>query len=149
MKFFKKPLHFIMAFAFLATTASFAQDKVSETELTNFANAYTEIQVVNEKAQTEMVKVIENSGMEIQTFNVMYQASMNPNAPMPAEVTEADTKKYEEVVVEIEKMQPVFQKEMETAIADNNLTVDRYQQVVTMLQTDPELQQKLQSKLQQ
>ncbi|MEX2349891.1 MAG: DUF4168 domain-containing protein [Flavobacteriaceae bacterium] len=149
MKFFKKPLHFIMAFAFIATTASFAQDKVSETELTNFANAYTDIQVVNEKAQTEMVKVIENSGMKIETFNVMYQASQNPNAPMPAEVSETDTKKYEEVVVEIEKMQPVFQKEMETAIADNNMTVERYQQVVTMLQTDPELQQKLQAKMQQ
>lgn len=149
MKFLKKPLHFIMALAFVATTSAFAQDKVSETELTNFANAYTEIQGVNEKAQTEMVKVIENSGMEIETFNVMYQASQNPNAPMPAEVSEADNKKYEEVVVEIEKMQPVFQQKMEEAIADNNLTVERYQQVVTMLQTDPELQQKLQSKIQQ
>ncbi len=149
MRFIKKPLHFIMALALVATTSTFAQDKVSETELTNFANAYTEIQMVNEKAQTEMVKVIENSGMEIETFNVMYQASQNPNAPMPAEVSEADNKKYDEVVVEIEKMQPVFQKEMENAIADNNLTVERYQQVVTMLQTDPELQQKLQSKMQQ
>ncbi len=149
MKFFKKPLHFIMALAFIATTASFAQDKVSETELTNFANAYTEIQGVNQKAQTEMVKVIENSGMKIETFNVMYQASQNPNAPMSAEVTDEDTKTYEIIVMEIEKMQPVFQKEMEGAIADNNMTVERYQQVVTLLQTDPELQQKLQSKLQQ
>lgn len=149
MRFIKKPLHFIMALAFVATTSTFAQDKVSETELTNFANAYTEIQMVNEKAQTEMVKVIEDSGMEIETFNVMYQASQNPNAPMPAEVSEADNKKYDAIVVKIEKLQPVFQKEMETAIADNNLTVERYQQVVTLLQTDPELQQKLQSKMQQ
>ncbi|MEX0998023.1 MAG: DUF4168 domain-containing protein [Flavobacteriaceae bacterium] len=149
MRLVKKPLQFIMALALVVTTSTFAQEKVSETELTNFANAYTEIQMVNEKAQSEMVKVIENSGMEIQTFNMMYQASQNPNAQMPAEVSDADNKKYDEVIVEIQKMQPVFQKEMETAIADNNLTVERYQQVVSILQTDQELQQKLQAKMQQ
>ncbi len=147
MKFIRKPLPFMLAMLFMASTA-FSQDKVSDTELTNFANAYAEVQGVNEKAQNEMVKVIENSGMEIQTFNMMYQASQNPNAPMPADVSEADTKKYEEVVVKIEKMQPVFQKEMEEVIVENNLTVERYQQVVAQLQTDPELQEKLQSRLQ-
>lgn len=147
MKFIKKPLPFVLAMLFMATTA-FSQGEVSDTELTNFANAYTEIQEVNEKAQTQMTKVIEDSGMEIQTFNMMYQASQNSAVEMPTEATQADTEKYEEVVVQIEKMQPTFQKEMEDAIVDNNLTVERYQQVVTQLQTDPELQQKLQSRLQ-
>ncbi|MCR9183015.1 MAG: DUF4168 domain-containing protein [Flavobacteriaceae bacterium] len=149
MRLVHKPLHFIIALALVVTTSTFAQEKVSDTELTNFANAYTEIQMVNEKAQSEMVKVIENSGMEIQTFNMMYQASQNPNAQIPVKVSDEDNKLYDEVIVEIEKLQPVFQKEMEMAIADNNLSIERYQQVVSMLQTDQELQQKLQAKMQQ
>lgn len=147
MKFIRKPLPFMLAMLFMATTA-FSQEKVSDTELTNFANAYSEIQGVNEKAQNQMVEVIEKSGMEIQTFNMMYQAAQNPNAPMPAEVSETDTEKYEKVVMEIEKMQPVFQKQMEEVIVENNLSVERYQQVVAQLQTDTELQEKLQSRLQ-
>jgi len=145
MKFIKKPLPFVLAMLFMATTA-FSQDKVSDTELTNFANAYTEIQQVNEKAQEEMTAVIEESGMEITTFNMMYQASQTQ--VIPEGVTQEDAQKFEEVVTEIEKMQPKFQKEMENVIVENDLTIERYQQVVVQLQTDPELQQKLQSRLQ-
>lgn len=147
MKFIKNPFSLIFALLFVATTA-YSQDKVSDTELTKFANAYTDIQLVNEKAQNEMTSLIENSGMEIATFNVLYQSSQNPNTPTPAEVSKEDTKKFEAVVVEIEKLQPKFQKEMEAAVIKNDMTIERYQQVVTQLQTDPELQQKLQQKLQ-
>lgn len=135
----------MLAMLFITTTA-FSQDKVSDTELTNFANAYTEIQGVNEKAQEEMTTVIQESGMEITTFNMMYQASQTQ--VVPEGVSQEDAKKFEEVVTEIQKMQPKFQKEMEEVIVDNNLTIERYQQVVAQLQTDPELQQKLQTRLQ-
>lgn len=145
MKFIRKPLPFMLAMLFITTTA-FSQDKVSDTELTNFANAYTEIQGVNEKAQEEMTTVIQESGMEITTFNMMYEASQTQ--VVPEGVSQKDAKKFEEVVTEIQKMQPKFQKEMEEVIFDNNLTIERYQQVVAQLQTDPELQQKLQTRLQ-
>lgn len=147
MKLFQKPFTLILALLFVAT-AAYSQDKVSDTELTKFANAYTDIQLVNEKAQNEMTTVIEKSGMDIATFNALYQAAQNPNAPAPAEVSEEDTKKFEATVVEIEKLQPKFQKEMEDAVIKNDITIERYQQVVAQLQTDPELQQKLQEKLQ-
>lgn len=147
MKFIKNPVTLVLSLLFIATSA-FSQEKISDTELTNFAKAYTDIQNINENAQNEMTNVIEKSGMEISTFNVMYQAAQNPNAPMPENVSEADTKKFEEVVVEIEKLQPKFQKEMEDAVVSNNISIERYQQVVTQLQTNPELQQKLQEKLQ-
>lgn len=147
MKFFKIPLHLLLA-AFFISTTSFGQDKVSDAELTNFANAFTDIQVVNQNAQTEMVQVIESSGMEIETFNLLYQATQSETPMIPEGVSQEDAEKFETVVTQIETLQPKFQKQMEEAIVDNNLSVDRYQQVMAMVQTDPELQQKLQSRLQ-
>jgi len=147
MRFFKKPLTLVLAVFFVAT-AAFSQDKVSDKELTDFANAFTDIQMVNQNAQTEMVKVIEDSGMQIETFNALYQAAQSPTPVEPEGVTKEDTENFEAVVTKIEQMQPKFQKQMEEAISKNNLSVERYQQMMAMVQTDEELQQKLQSKLQ-
>lgn len=147
MRFFKNPFTFVLAMLFVATTA-FSQEKVSDQELTNFANAFTDIQMVNQNAQTEMVKVIEDTGMQIETFNVLYQANQSPTPVEPEGVSKEDTEKFETIVAKIEQMQPKFQKQMEDAISENDLSVERYQQMMAMLQTDEELQQKLQSKLQ-
>lgn len=147
MRLFKKSFTLVLAMFFVAT-AAFSQDKVSDQELTNFANAFTDVQTVNQNAQTEMVKVIEDSGMQIETFNVLYQSAQSPTPEVPEGVSKEDTEKFETVVTKIEQMQPKFQKQMEDAISENDLSVERYQQMMAMLQTDEELQQKLQSKLQ-
>lgn len=146
MRFFKKPFTLVLAMLFVVT-AAFSQDKVSDKELTNFANAFTDIQMVNQNAQTEMVKVIEDSGMQIETFNVLYQAAQSQTPAVPEGVSKEDTEKFEVVATKIEQLQPKFQKQMEEAIIENELSVERYQQMMAMLQTDEELQQKLQSKL--
>jgi len=147
MNFFKKPLTLVLAMFFVVTVA-FSQDKVTDKELTNFANAFTEIQMVNQNAQTEMVKVIQDSGMQIETFNALYQATQSPTTIIPEGVSQEDAEKFETVATKIEQMQPKFQKQMEDAISENDLSVERYQQMIAMLQTDEKLQQKLQSKLQ-
>lgn len=149
MKLVKRPLQLMIALLFIATTTAFGQEKISDSELTNFANAFIGIQQVNQDSQSKMVVVIEGSGMDIATFNSLYQALQNPNAPAPEGITEEDKEKFQEVTTELKKMQPAFQKEMENIIAENNLTVDRYQQMITLVQADTELQQRLQSKMQQ
>ncbi len=147
MNFFKKPLTLVLAMFFVATVA-FSQDKVTDKELTNFANAFTEIQMVNQNAQSEMVKVIQDSGMQVETFNALYQATQSPTPIIPEGVSQEDAENFETVATKIEQMQPKFQKQMEDAISENDLSVERYQQMIAMLQTDEKLQQKLQSKLQ-
>jgi len=147
MKFLETTLTFVTAMFFVSISA-LSQEKVSDQELTNFANAFTNIQVVNQNAQTEMVKVIEESGMQVETFNLLYQAAQSPTPVEPEGVSTEDTEKFEVVVAKIEQMQPKFQKQMEDAIFENDLSVERYQQMMAMIQTDEELQQKLQSKLQ-
>lgn len=119
---------------------------VSDTELTQFATVYKEIQVVTAKAQEEMTKTVEDNGFEVERFNTLYVASQNPEKPL--EATPEEVEKLEVVMTKIEKMQPVYQKKMETVITKENMSVERYQEVAMAVQTDTELQQRLQAKLQ-
>lgn len=118
---------------------------VDDQELAKFADAYQGLRMVNQEAQQKMVKVVENEGFEIQKFNEMYQTSMNPNKELDA--TEEEMKKYKATVQKIEGMQGEFQEKMEEVITGQGLSLDRYEKLAMALQSDPEMQQRLQQML--
>jgi len=154
----KKIAGLLFAFALLGSASVFAQTQlpqqqqqtvevdVSDEELSKFADAYQKIRMVNQQAQQEMAKKVEESGFDIQRFNEIHQASLDPNTEVDA--TEDELTKHKEVVSEIEGMQGEFQKEMENAISEEGLDVARYEKIAMALQTDTELQQRLQQLMQ-
>lgn len=149
----------LFAFTLISSAGVFAQTQpmpqqqqqqvdvdVSDAELAKFADAYQKIRMVNQKAQQEMVKKVEDGGFDVQRFNKIHQASLDPNTEVDA--TEEEMSKHKEVVADIEGMQGKFQKEMEDAISDEGLEVKRYEKIAMALQTDTELQQRLQKLMQ-
>ncbi|MDT0642918.1 DUF4168 domain-containing protein [Zunongwangia sp. F363] len=146
----------LMAMCMLFTIGAFAQTQpmpqqqkvevdVDDSELANFAEAYQEIRMINQQAQQKMMAVVKDEGLEIQQFNKMYQASMNPNTEM--EATAEQKEKYESAVETIEGMQGQFQDQMENAISEKGFTMERYEKLAMALQTDQEMQQRLQEML--
>lgn len=117
------------------------QIEVSDAELEKFAQAYQRIRLAEQQAQQEMIAVVEDHDLEIQTFNEIHQAKMQ-NQPVTA--SEEDQKKHSEAVAEIEAMQPEIQANMEEIITNQGLTVERYQEIATAMQADPQLQERLQ-----
>jgi hypothetical protein len=118
---------------------------VDDQELAKFADAYQGLRMVNQEAQQKMVKVVEDEGFEIQKFNEMYQTSMNPNEEL--EASDEEMKKYEATVQKIEGMQGEFQERMEEVISEQGFTMERYEKLAMALQSDPEMQQRLQQML--
>ncbi len=158
----KKIASFLFIFAVVASASVFAQTPqqmppqqqgqevdvdVSDDELSKFANAYQGITVVNQEAQQKMVKVVEDNGFDIQRFNEIHQASLDPNQEV--EVSEEEEAKHKEVVDEIEGMQGEFQKDMEDIIEKEGLEIERYEELAMALQSSQELQQRLQAMMQQ
>lgn len=150
----KKVASFLFFFTVMGTFASFAQTpqlpqqqqqqpkvEVSDSELTKFANAFQGIRMVNQEAQQEMMQVVEEGGMDVQKFNEIHQASMDP--AVEVEASEAELKKHQEITSELEEMQGTFQAKMEKVITDADLTLERYEQIAMGLQSDPELQERL------
>lgn len=119
---------------------------VSDDELSKFAQAYQGIMVVNQEAQQKMLATVEEEGFDVQRFNEIHQASLDPNQEV--EVTAEEEAKHKKTVEKIQGMQEEFQSQMEQVIEKEGLTVERYEQVAMALQTDTELQQRLQRMMQ-
>ena len=143
-----------LLFVFAVGTASVAaqnttmpqqQEKieVSDAELTEFAEVFQKMRMMNQKVQQEMMAVVQGEELELQRFNEIHQANMDPNKDV--ETTKEEDKKYKAVVAEFEVIQPEFQKKMQEVIAESDLSMERYQQLAMALRSDAELQQRLQS----
>ncbi|WP_026915562.1 DUF4168 domain-containing protein [Christiangramia portivictoriae] len=122
------------------------QIEVTDSELNEFAEVFQKMRMVNQEAQQEMMQVVQGQEMDLQRFNEIHQANMDPNKEI--ETTEAESKKYKIVVAELEEIQPQFQQRMEKLIGESELSKERYQEMVMALQKDPALQQRLQKVLQ-
>lgn len=130
--------------AMIGTFGLFAQEKeVSDTELTQFANAYQEMQIQSQAAQKEMVKIIEAEGMDVQRFSIIQQASMDPNQEV--EATEAEMKMRDNAIAKMQKMQPELEKEATEKILASGLTMERFEALAAVIQNDQALQQRLQA----
>lgn len=137
-------------FAFLFITGSVvAQEKVSDVELGNFANAVMSIQTINMEAQSTMMEVVSQSGFELDRFNEIYQAAMTEDAQTLSSLTEEETKKFEGILERFDAMQAVFQKQMEAAVAKEEITLERFDAIAEMMENDFALQTRLQALMEQ
>ncbi|MEX0966057.1 MAG: DUF4168 domain-containing protein [Bacteroidia bacterium] len=145
----KKITSLLMIILFGAT-AGFAQTEtqkeVSEKEIEQFAAAFQEVQSVNQEAQQKMVGAVEEQGFDVQRYNEIQQAQQNPEAEI--ELTPEENKNYEAVVQELGTIQTEAQKKMEEKIEEHGLSIERYQEIASQMQRDPELQKKLQEHMQ-
>jgi len=120
-----------------------AQDKVSDTELNKFADAFQVVQMENQKVQQEMMTMITESGMDVQRFTAIQQQTSNPDVEVEATAEEKET--FKTIMGKITEMQPQIETRMERLVADAGMTVERFQEIGTSLQTDKELQTRLQA----
>lgn len=153
MKKFFSSLLFVLAIGTASVMAQNAplpqqQEKieVSDAELTQFAEVFQKMRMMNQEVQKEMMAVVENEELELQRFNEIHQANMDPNKEI--QTTEEEDQKYKAVVAEFEVIQPEFQKKMEEVITESDLSMERYQQLAMALRSDAELQQRLQAIMQ-
>jgi len=149
MKKFFSSLLFVVAVGTASVTAQSTtmpqqQEKieVSDAELSQFADVFQKMRMMNQEAQKEMMAVIQEEDLELQRFNEIRQAKMDPEKEV--ETTDVENKKYKAVVSELEEMQPELQKKMQEVIAGSDLSMERYQQLAMALRSDAELQQRLQ-----
>ena len=143
----------ILAAGMLSATLSFAQMapmpqqqnqsqiEVTNAELNKFAEVFQGLQVANQDIQRKMMAVIEAEEMDVATFNKIHKAKLE-NTDIDA--APEDIAKHGKAVAKIEVMQVDFQKEMETLIKDSGLSIERYQEIATAMQSNQKLQQRLQ-----
>lgn len=121
-----------------------AQDQnVTDAELTQFADAYMNVQVQNQEIQGEIMTLIEQEGLEVERFSQIQQASMNPNATSDA--TAEEIKKHATISAKIEKMQPELEKKAVKSIEATGISIERFEALASVIQEEAGLQQRLQA----
>ena len=120
-------------------------EDVTDEELNQFMSAIEQMQIINQSAQQEMIGAVQQEGMEVQRFSEIMQSQQDPN--QEANATSQEMEQYAAVNKSIEEVQIRVQQEMEEKIVESGLTLDRYQEIGAIVQSSPELQQKLQSML--
>lgn len=135
----------LFIFTTTAVTAQVGQKKVTDEELSKFGQTFQKIRMMNQQVQMNMAQVVSNEEMDIKRFNEIHKASLDP--AVEVEISGEEKEKYDEIVTQIEEIQLAFQSKIEETIKENGLTVERYQDIATRLQTDPELQERLKEEL--
>lgn len=159
-KFFKmhlKKIFGILLVFLIGTTTGFSQlpqqvsaqqpKEVGDEELEKFTLAFSEVQIIDQQLQEEMMSTVENKGIDVVRFNDYLEAQQNPS--LEFEANNLELEKFEATFKEIEGLHDSAEKEMQQAIVDNDLSVDRYQQIAMSVKEDPALLEKFQQHLQE
>ena len=119
---------------------------VSDEEIEKFVDAVKAIQSINQGAQQEMSKKIQDEGMDPQRFQEIQRSQQSQQ--QNANATEKEMKQYQNIMKEMESVQAGLQEDMKNAIEDAGLTMQRYQQIANAAQSDTTLMKRVQRKIQ-
>jgi Domain of unknown function (DUF4168) len=120
-----------------------AQSQVSQKELQQFANAVKKLQPIQENAQNQIVKVIQQENLSEKRFGEIYQSRRNPQAQPTAKVTPEENKRFDQANAKIEKIEQSTQGQMEQAVKGEGLDIQRFNQIFLSLRQNPEMLQKV------
>ena len=135
-----------LVFCFMTTSLIAQSQDVSDQELEKFATAFQQVRMINQSSQQKMMKAVTDEDLTVERFNVINQAEQNPNKEVQA--SDDELKKYKAAMSSVEAIQKEIQAQLQTKIKDIGLTVERFQQISTLLQKDKSLQQRLRALMQ-
>src|SRR5690554_345282 len=130
---------------FIGSMGLFAQvqQDISDVQLAQFADAYINMQKENQTAQSQVMTMIEEEGLEVERFSEIQQAASDPS--LESNATPEEVKKHATVMAKIEAMQDHFEERAIAGIEASGITMEEYQAIATALQQDQTLVTKLQA----
>jgi len=127
----------------MITAPFFAQNnQFSEKTLQKFADTYKEVRNENMTLQLNMITEIEDAGLTSDEFTKIHMLLKDPEKA--GEVSDAENRKYNIAVDNIEKLNQSIQESIERIIAKNGLKVETYHSIAKTSQNDTLLQRKIQ-----
>ncbi|MGB3344150.1 MAG: DUF4168 domain-containing protein [Aequorivita sp.] len=118
------------------------EEKVSDDELSKFADAYINLQIQNQEAQEEMMAIIEKEGLALDRFNAIQKSSIENTE---VEASDSEIKMHANITAKIKELQPGLVAKAKEGIESFGLTVEEFEKMVAAIQEDRALQQRLQT----
>lgn len=122
---------------------------VSDEELDTFIDALVSAQEVQMEFQQEMMAMIEEEGLDVDTFNKIAQAEQMGQSTEELDVSDEDMQNFENVSGKIQEAQADINEEVTAAVEDAGMEMSRFEEINQALQQDSDLQQRTQEKMQE
>ncbi len=122
---------------------------LSEEEVETFVDAIIAAQKVQGGAQEELVSIIEDEGLDIETYQQIAQASQQGQEPADSVIEDGDMEKFDSANESIQEAQEGIQSDVADAVEEAGMEMERFQEINQAVQQDPELQKQIRQKLQE
>ena len=142
--FFSFTLMFIVTGAYSVHAQEAPDANISDQELESFVKAAVKVEKIQKESEGEMVKAIQDEGLEPDRFVEINTLQQNPAADTENKVSEKELDNYNKAMKEVQTIQQGVQTEQVKAIEDEGLDVNRYVQIAKAVQQDPDLMKKVQ-----
>ncbi len=151
-KIFSAVLFFVVTL-FSCSAISFAQDmqlqpqmpeieEVTDEEIQRLVVVNNEIMPIQRELQMEQITAVEDGGMEVERFSQIANAMQQNMSPDDLDASSREMETFNELMQKIMELENEANEKIIGVIEDNDFELERFQQVFTALQTDPELQEK-------
>lgn len=131
---------------------------LSDEEANTFADAAMAAQEIQMEAQQKMVGIIEDEGLDVETYQKIAQSQQmgqgqgaqgQGSDTAADDISDSDMEKYENATQAIQDAQEGIQEEVASAVEDEGMEMQRFQEISQAAQQDPELQKQIQQKMQE
>ena len=123
-----------------------ASPEVSDSQIDSFVSAYQSIQQVQSQAQQEMIAALEAEGLTVEEFQMIAQAQQSPEA---SSVSPEQAEQLAAAAEQISTIEASAQQDIQLAIQAEGLTPEEFNQILTLVQQDPALQEQINQQLAQ
>ncbi|MDG5816563.1 DUF4168 domain-containing protein [Chitinispirillales bacterium ANBcel5] len=130
-----------------AQAQSVVDEDVTDEELLKFIEINRQFEVLQEEAEEQMKGVIREHGLTPERYNEIVIMENNPE--IDSDASNEELEKARAISDQIIRIQERMQGKAITIIEQEGLTPERFQEIGTLLQISPELQQRFNDLLQQ
>ncbi len=115
-----------------------------DSELQKFAQVMKKIQTVQTESNQKIESAFSESSMSKQRFNTLYKARKSGSQQKAEDESSAETKEFNKLAKQIQTIQQNSQKQMVETVRNNDMTVQKFNQIVKAMRSNPELGQRIQ-----
>jgi hypothetical protein len=126
---------------------------VSDEEAATFADAAMSAQEVQMEAQKKMMGVIEDAGLDVQTYQKIAQSQqmgqqMGQQGGDTNDFSDSEMEKFDDANESIQNLQEEIRQDVESAIEEAGMEMQRFQDISRAAQQDSALQMQIQQQIQ-
>lgn len=118
--------------------------EVSDDELMKFVEVSSIAQEVQMESQTEMVGIVEDEGLDVDTYNQIAEAQESGQSDEELDVSAEDRENFDRATEAIAEIGQEMEGKMASAIEEEGMEMERFMEINMALQQDQNLQQRIQ-----